>query len=276
LEVKNEPMTKELILNLHSIITRDTLDSSSMEGKFRTNNDVKVLDNITGEVFYDPSGYENVDDLINSFCEFANSKNENEFIHPISRGIILHFLIGYIHPFVDGNGRTARAIFYWYLISKNYWLIEYMSISRIIVKSPAKYARAYLYSEYDENDLTYFIEYNLKAMDMALKSLKEYISRKIKEKQSLYAIIRNENINERQAEILKSLIVDNQKSLTIREVQSKFGIVYQTARTDLLGLGSLGYLKEKKFGKKLVFFRAADFEDKVKKISATPFEELRN
>ena len=276
LEIKNEPMTKELILNLHSIITKDTLDTSSMEGKFRTNNDVKIVDNITGEVFYDPPGYENIDDLINSFCEFANSKNEDEFIHPISRGIILHFLIGYIHPFVDGNGRTARAIFYWYLISKNYWLIEYMSISRIIVKSPAKYARAYLYSEYDDNDLTYFIEYNLRAMDLALKSLKKYISRKINEKQSLYALIRNENINERQAEILKSLIVDNQRRLTIREIQSKFGIVYQTARTDLLGLESLGYLKGKKFGKKLVFFRVADWEEKVKKISATPFEELRN
>lgn len=269
LELKDEKMSKELLLELHSIVSKDTLQRSSAEGKFREINDVKVVDGITNEVFYIPPDHSAIELLIQKFCDFANDRNaevENDFIHPIIKAIILHFLIGYIHPFVDGNGRTARAIYYWYLISKGYWLVEYMSISRIIIKSPAKYARAYLHSEYDENDLTYFIEYNLRCMDMALQELKKYIKRKIQEKQSLYTIVKNENVNERQAELLKAMLVDRQKSFTIKEVEARFGVVYQTARTDLLGLEELGYLQEKKFGKKLVFFRVEDLEKRVGKL----------
>jgi Fic family protein len=178
----------------------------------------------------------------------------------------LHFLIGYIHPFVDGNGRTARAIFYWFLISKGYWLVEYMSISKVIIKAPAQYAKSYLHCEYDENDLTYFIDYNLKCMDLALNSLQSYIKRKLMEKENLFHLIKNENVNERQAELLRGMIIDNKKGYTIKEVQTRFGVAYQTARTDLLGLQSLGYIEERKFGIKLIFFKTDDFENKLERI----------
>jgi len=243
---KNQKLTPELIKSLHSTITKGTLDKDSNEGVYRINNEVRVVDHITGEIFYTPPCHTNSNQLMSDFCNFANSKNDKNFIHPITRGIILHFLIGYIHPFVDGNGRTARAIFYWYLISQGYWLIEFMSISRIILKSPSQYAKAYLYSEYDENDLTYFIDFNLKSMDLALKSLKEYIQRKISEKKQLFKLIKNEDFNERQAEIIKDAINNDEQTLTINEIQNKFGIVYQTARTDLLKLVEMGYLENKK------------------------------
>jgi Fic family protein len=223
-----------------------------------------VVEESTGEVFYIPPAFDKLDQLMGSFCTFANHESI-EFIHPIVKGILLHFFIGYIHPFVDGNGRTARAVFYWYLISRGYWLVEYMSISKVIIKAPAQYAKSYLHCEYDENDLTYFIDYNLKSMDLALNSLQSYIQRKIMEKQNLFYLIQNENVNERQAEILKSLIVDNQKGFTIKEVQNKFSVVYQTARTDLIGLRILGYMKERKFGKKLIFFKSENFEEKLEK-----------
>jgi len=262
LEIKDKPFSKELILEVHSIIAKDTLRNSENEGKFRTNNDVNVVDDITGEIFYTPPNCENIEALMNSFCQFANH-NEIEFIHPIIKGIVIHFLIGYIHPFVDGNGRTARALFYWYLMSKGYWLVEYMSISKIIIKAPAQYAKSYLHCEYDENDLTYFIDYNLKCLDFALTNLQNYIQRKIVEKQNLFHLIKNENINERQAELLRGLIIDIKRGYTIKEVQTKFGVVYQTARTDLMGLQDLGYIEEKKFGKRLIFFKVDEFEKKL-------------
>lgn len=267
IKVKNEPLSPTLIKKLHSIITKDTLESNSQEGEYRTNNDVKVVDHITGEIFYTPPCHTELEKLIEQLCDFANSLNDKGFIHPIIRGIILHFIIGYIHPFVDGNGRTARAIFYWYLISKGYWLIEYMSISRIIIKSPSQYAKAYLHTEYDENDLTYFIDFNLKSMDLALKSLKEYISRKLNEKKQLTQLILKDDFNERQAEIIKDLINDNIISITINEVQGKFGTVYQTARVDLLKLEEMGYIMSKTVGKKLIFFKSDQFDEKIKKIT---------
>ena len=139
-----------------------------------------------------------------------------------------------------------------------------MSISRIILKSPSQYAKAYLYSEYDENDLTYFIDFNLKSMDLALKSLKEYIQRKISEKKQLFKLIKNEDFNERQAEIIKDTINNDEQTLTINEIQNKFGIVYQTARTDLLKLVEMGYLENKSIGKKLIFYKSEAFDEKIK------------
>ena len=268
IEHKDKKLTKDLILEIHSIISKSTLHSSSNEGIFRTNNDVKIVDETTNEIFYTPPTYEKLDDLIDALCLFANTNDETDFIHPIIKAIIIHFLIGYIHPFVDGNGRTARALFYWFMISRGYWLVEFLALSRIIVKSPAKYARAYLYTEYDDNDLTYFIDYNLRAMDLALKSLKEYINRKIKERKNVFEIVKYENVNERQAEILKEFIMDTKKTITVKEMEMEFGIVRQTARTDLFGLVELGYLQEKYFGKKLVFFRVDNFEEKVEMLNS--------
>lgn len=265
LSLKNKKLTPEIIKRLHGTISKETLDDSNNEGKFRANDDVKVVD-VTGEVFYDPPSNIHIDELMDDFCKFANSDSNNDFIHPIIRGLILHFLIGYIHPFVDGNGRTARAIFYWYLISRGYWLVEFLSISRIIIKSPSQYAKAYLYTEYDENDLTYFIDFNLKSMDLALKSLKEYIKRKVSEKKNLFKIIKSIDVNERQAEIIKQVINEPEIILSINEVQGKFGTSYQTARTDLLELESLGYLNSKSIGKKSIFFKSNDFDNQIRKI----------
>jgi Fic family protein len=263
LELKDKKLTPEMILSLHASITKDTLTDPVQEGKFRENDKVQVVDGVTGEVFYSPPHFAKIGEWIQKFCDFANGVHDSGFIHPIIRGIMLHFLIGYIHPYVDGNGRTARTVFYWYLLSQGYWLIEYMSISRIILRAPAGYSRAYLYSEYDENDVTYFIDYNLRSMDAALKSLQEYIARKVEGRQRLYSLIRNEPVNERQAEILRMLLTDGGVGLTIKSVQNRFGVVYQTARTDLMGLQELGYLTEKKMGRKMLFFRADDFERKL-------------
>lgn len=267
LEIKEKKLSPQLILEIHSIISKDTLEKKDNEGRFRQNDDVRVEDATTGEVFYFPPNYTKIEGLIEDLCEFANSDNDSGFIHPIVRGIILHFLIGYIHPFVDGNGRTARALFYWFLISKGYWLIEYLSISRIMVQSPSQYARAYLFTEYDDNDLTYFIDFNLRAMELALKNLQNYIKRKIDDKQRMYKFIKNENFNERQADLIGTLMTDSQRVLTIKEVEIKYDIVYQTARLDLLGLEEMGYLKSKNVGKKLVFYVVDDFDSKIRKLS---------
>lgn len=59
-----------------------------------------------------------------AMCAFPNGHLPDTFIHPAIRAIILHFWLGYDHPFVDGNGRTARALFYWAMLRQNYSLFE--------------------------------------------------------------------------------------------------------------------------------------------------------
>jgi Fic family protein len=266
-ELRSTTLTPTIIQEIHKLIAYDTLEDKEDEGRFRTNNEINVVDGITGESVYYPPDYKKIEQLISDFCAFANEKNDNNFIHPIIRASILHFLIGYIHPFVDGNGRTARAIFYWYLLSQDYWLIEYMSISRLIIKSKVQYANAYLFTELDENDLTYFIKYHLRTIDLAFSSLKDYINRKLKEKTQLYNYRRIKNLNDRQLHLLRLFHDDSERVLSIKEVQNRYGVVYQTARTDLMSLENLGLIKSSTSGKKkLIFVRTTDFESILKNL----------
>lgn len=266
-ELRNTTLTPIVIQEIHRLITNDTLEKKDDEGRFRTNNEINVVDGITGESVYYPSDYKKIGQLIDDFCAFANEKNDNNFIHPIIRASILHFLIGYIHPFIDGNGRTARAIFYWYLLSQDYWLIEYLSISRLIIKSKVQYANAYLFTELDENDLTYFIKYHIRTIDLAFNSLKDYINRKLREKTRLFNYRRIKGLNERQLHLLRLFHDDSERVLSIKEVQNRYGVVYQTARTDLMLLEKLGLIKSSISGKKkLIFIRTTDFENILKNL----------
>jgi Fic family protein len=266
--LKNEKLTPQLVLEIHASITKHTLDDLQQEGRFRNTNDIVVSDKTTGNVIYQPPDFRQIEKIMDGFCAFANETDEDTFIHPIIRATILHFLIGYIHPFVDGNGRTARAIFYWYLLSKGYWLIEYMSISRMIIRSPAQYSRAYLFTELDDNDLTYFINYQLKTAESAFDSLKEYIGRKIEEKSQLYDFKKIEHINDRQAHILKMLSDNPKLTFTIKEVQNRFNTVYQTARTDIIGMEELGFIEKTTSGKKkLVYYRSGVFDERVRELT---------
>src|SRR5688500_8569447 len=114
-------------------------------------------------------------------CAFANGQSPEHFVHPVVRAIILHFWLAYDHPFVDGNGRTARALFYWSMSHREYWLCEFLSISRIIKRRPSRYARSFLFTESDENDATYFIMSQLTVISRAITHLHAYLSRHVEE-----------------------------------------------------------------------------------------------
>lgn len=60
----------------------------------------------------------------------------------------MHFMLSYDHPFVDGNGRTARILFYWSMLSQDYWLAEFLPISRLLKMAPSQYARSFIYTEH--------------------------------------------------------------------------------------------------------------------------------
>ncbi len=255
LQRKDEPLTPEFILDIHRTVTKNTIDDAAV-GRFRSTDEIAVVDPVTGTVYHTPPEYTSVPGLIEELCRFANKDDKDDitFIHPIVKGIILHFLIGYIHPFEDGNGRTARSIFYWYVLSRGYWLFEHMPISRVILRSKRDYALAYLHTEYDEMDLTYFIQYNIRCIEEARKDLIAYIEMKQSEQNATKAIIKAlGDINQRQAEVLRQMMVQSDEYFTIRQIMETHGVVYQTARTDLLRLTELGYIKKEKRGREFMF-----------------------
>ncbi len=176
-------------------------------------------------------------------------------------------MLSYIHPFVDGNGRTARSLVYWYMIKKGYWLTEYLSISRIIYRSKKRYEAAFLYTENDENDLSYFIQYNLETMQKAFDELKIYLQRKISEQNDLLYFKEISVINERQAQILKTLTEKPKTIFTAKELTTIFSVSSKTTRKDLQHLVSLGLMQEININQRQIgYIRTDNFEYKLREV----------
>lgn len=253
-EEKGETIDLAMLLDVHHSITANTLDDTADEGRLRQTDDIFVVDAITGSVAHTPPKYTEVEALLHDLFDFANDKNEGSFVHPIVKGIILHFMLAWIHPFVDGNGRTARSLVYWYLLKRNYWMTEYLSISRVIYKSKMRYERTFLYTEQDGMDMTYFILHNLRVMKQAYEDLKVYLAMKMEERSSILQYANIEGINERQMQILKLLNDTPSLVLTSQEVANRYGVSDRTARTDLNDLTDKSYLKKVPINKKQMGF----------------------
>ena len=243
-EHKDEPLTEELLLTIHRLMTEKTLDNPEDAGHFRTNDNVVVDDMVEGDVIYTPPSFQEIPEFVESLCDFFNNDNPRTFIHPIIRGIIVHFMLAFMHPFVDGNGRTARALFYWYMLKEGYKLTEYMSISRVIAKSKSSYEKAFRYVENDGNDMGYFVAYNLGALEKSFHQLRDYIQRKRREKRAASSFMMAGNINQRQALVLQRLKEEPDTIFTVKDVQDQFSVSSMTARKDLSDLVQQGYLTE--------------------------------
>ncbi|MDD3135824.1 MAG: Fic family protein [Methanoregula sp.] len=251
-EIEKEDLTPALVLSLHKMITNRTLEDPADEGRFRNNDDIRVVDS-SGTILHTPPASSNVPELIDELCRFAND-DKDPFIHPVIKGIFLHFLVGYIHPFNDGNGRTARTLFYWYVLRHDYWLFEYMAISRAIKDTKGQYKKAYVYTESDENDLTYFIQYNLTVIETTITEIRKYIGEQQAEQiKALHSIEESEGLSYRQIDILKRIVKHPEKPLRIKEIEETYHVAYATARSDLIRLEELGYLKRRTLGKEYVF-----------------------
>ena len=243
-EHKEQPLTEELLLTIHRLMTEKTLDNPEDAGRFRTNDKVVVADMVEGDIIYTPPSFQEIPEFVESLCNFFNNDNPRTFIHPIIRGIIVHFMLAFMHPFVDGNGRTARALFYWYMLKEGYKLTEYMSISRVIAKSKTNYEKAFRYVENDGNDMGYFVAYNLGALEKSFQQLRDYIQRKQRKKRAASSFMMAGNINQRQALILQRLKEEPDTIFTVKDVQEQFSVSSMTARKDLADLVQQGYMSE--------------------------------
>lgn len=265
---KDEPLTKELLLQIHKYITENTLDKKTEGGVFRTTDNIVVQNSLSSEIVHLPPKAENLPSLLDSLCNFANKEDEDFFVHPIIKAIIIHFLVSYLHPFVDGNGRTARSLFYWFMLKKGYWLTEYLSISRVIYKSKSQYENAFLYAESDNLDLGYFIDYNLGVMQKAYSELQQYLEKKTNEKNNIGEFALISGINERQAQILKAAATTPDTIFILKEWEVKLNASIKTVRSDFQELVKKGLLKEVPQNKRLVHYARADnFDLEVKKIN---------
>ncbi len=262
-----ENLTPDMIMEIHHMMTDKALDVEDAAGRFRRDDENIVVGNgITGETFHTPPKASCLPSFVDRLCAFFNAEDSEEFIHPIIRAIIIHYLMGYYHPFADGNGRTARALFYWYMMKSDYWLVQYLSISRIIKGSKKSYEKSYLYAEHDSNDIGYFIQYNLEVLNKSFEELRRYIKHKNSEKKKAERLLHLGNVSPRQASILNLLIENPDRILTISDISHRMGSSFNTAKSDLNDLVQKNYLTEMILGRSKGYARSSEFPNLIEKI----------
>jgi len=268
-EKKEEKLTVDLILEFHEIATQGLHDNGVVAGQTRTDDEIFIGDN-DGNNIYQPPKYEEIIPRLEQLCHFANENHiDADFMHPVIKAVILHFMIGYIHPFSDGNGRTARALFYWFMLKNGYDYFEYISISKLLKEAPVKYSKSYLYTEYDDNDLNYFIYYQIDIILRAIEDLRLFLERKIRELEELTDILKDSalagKLNFMQKDIVKKAIKNPGRIFTANEVSVDYDISANTARKYLNELVKYKILLGAKDGRLITYIAPENLHEILKK-----------
>ena len=260
LEEKHKDISQELILKLHKIVTDKTLDEDDKDYTGRFRDDWVYIRDHRDRIIYTPPAADKVIPAIENLISWVNKKDEAMFIHPIIKASIVHFYMVYIHPFFDGNGRTARALFYFYLIKHRYEFFKYFSISVVVQKAKGQYYKAIRDVENNQADLTYFLIYMAKTILDSIKLVKErivhhyhkdFVFDKVKEKGYI--------LSKRQEKFLKRFLVSDRRAITIKTYQKLYNVVYETARRDLKDLHEKGILTKTKQRRAFVYMPNYDF-----------------
>ncbi len=261
-QYKDRNMSMDLILELHSLVTKDTLDAQGEKPRMREEGEPI---HVTKEdvIYYSAPDVGFVKKELEQLIKFANDIDEGEsFIHPIVRAIMIHFWIGYLHPFTDGNGRLARLLFYWYLIKNGYWAFVYLPISKMIKKSHTQYDMAYIYSEQDDNDLTYFLDYNIRKIKLAMKEFMEYLTRQSNENVKMKKTCDTKyGLNIRQIQLLQYLHGDKGERTTLVSHMNVNQITKMTASKDLKDLVKKEFLTTDKRGRNVYYYGTKKIEE---------------
>jgi Fic family protein len=262
-------LTPEIIVELHRILTEGTLDNPDAAGRLQRPDEERVAVLFDDQVVHEPPPADQLPARLQALCKFANEpENTRQFVHPVVRAILLHFWLAYDHPFEDGNGRTARALFYWYMRTHGYWLVEYLSISRILRNAPAQYARSFLLTETDDGDVTYFIDYQLGVIKRAIKELHEYLNRKAEELRNVESLMRRSHVfNHRQLALLSYAVRNPDGFFTFRTHAESHRVTHETARNDLLPLVDKGLLSRRTIRGRHVFTPQPNLPDLLTQVS---------
>lgn len=266
---KNESLTRDLMLEFHLVATNKVSENKNIPGEFRCSNDI-YIGNDDNPVYYPPS-YDELEVRLEKICNFANEvhngENGSKFIPPIVKAIILHFLIGYEHPFRDGNGRTARAIFYWFMLKNKYDIFEYISISKVMKEYAKDYGLSYLHVQRDYGDITYFIDFQINIILEAFTELEKYLKNRTDEFNEIVKILEHSKYKNAlsfvQKDLIKKGIKEPGRLFKVKSLINTYQISENTARKSLRDLVNLGLFLPVVSGRTTYYIVPADIRDRL-------------
>lgn len=165
-------INEELIRNLHALTVEKLLPSDQC-GVFRKSQ-VVVKNSLTGEISFRPPMAVAIPFQIKNLLEFVESADDEE-IHPVLKSGIVHYELVRIHPFVDGNGRLARAIATLILNQDGYDIRNFFSLEEYFDKDALKYYEALQSVEKNEGKLTDWLEYYTLGVAIELSKIREKV-----------------------------------------------------------------------------------------------------
>lgn len=261
-------LTPELICEIHRIVTDGTLDNPSSAGEIQMDDAERIAVWGDGDqLLHKPPTVAELPERMRALCDFANGGGSDSYMPPVLRAITVHFMMGYDHYFEDGNGRTARALFYWTMLRQGYWLTEFLTISKILKEAPSQYAGSFLLTEQDDGDLTHFFVYQLKVIRRAIEELHRFLARKAEELRELQVTIKAMpgEFNYRQLALLEHAVRSPGATYTAQSHATSHNTSNETARHDLMALEDRGLLQRMKVGKRFVWVPVDDLGVRLKK-----------
>lgn len=264
-------LTPEAILELHRVLSVGTLSDPAAAGRLERPGEERIaVRDHQGRVLYEPPPAEQLPERIERLCAFANAdEKEDPSLHPVLRAVLLHYWLAYDHPFFDGNGRTARILFFWAMRKHGYRFAEFLPISRLIRRAHGKYERAFLETETDGGDTTYFLVHQMATIERAIADFDVYARRKEAEQRDVKELLHDiDGINGRQLVLLTHALKHPDHTYTFGGHARSNLVTHETARADLGGLAERGFLIRRRRGRTYIFEPAPDLPRLLKESSA--------
>ncbi|MDD5085743.1 MAG: Fic family protein [Candidatus Omnitrophica bacterium] len=243
-------LQEDLIKKMHAIITDGSEDEKNTPGEYR-NHLVKVSNEEHGGIYTPPKILEDIKNLMKEYVSWINSP---ELINqdPVVRAALAHYYFALIHPFGDGNGRTARAMEAMMLKSAGFRFV-YNMLSNFYYKHIDDYFWAFSLSERNkENSITPFLEFFLKGLLASLEEIRLRIFaliRKFTLKDYYVFLQKQKKITQRQYDLI-NLLLQLGKPFALKDLfdNEQLRLIYRnvterTARRDLKNLTGQGLLE---------------------------------
>ncbi len=237
LKKNSKPFSHEIIYKLHELLVYNTHKEKPITvGAYRQGM-VYVVDGL-GRVVYEAPTQEKVMPMMNFFIKWLNEESE---LHPLIKAAMVHLYFVHIHPFDDGNGRSARALSNLFLEKANYKFINFLAPSDYFDHYRSEYYKSIQDSRVHDYDTTYFIIYYLKALANQLIQVKKEIAKeqKIKTIKDLIKSSVYVQLNKRQIKTL-AILLKTEEPITTRKYCKINKCSDETARKDF---GQLVQLK---------------------------------